>query len=129
MINLYSPLSIYLHIPFCIHRCAYCDFNTYAGQNDLIPAYVNALIREIHYLDQQLSDYETTRPSDYPTTELSNYPTTKTVFFGGGTPSLLSGPQVASVMDALRAAGVAVTANPAEIGVTLQAALNGKKGR
>ena len=81
--------SIYLHIPFCVHRCAYCDFNTYAGQESLIPAYVNALLREIDYL-------ATTRPSDHQTIQ--------TIFFGGGTPSLLSGPQLASVMDALRAA-------------------------
>ena len=89
-------LSIYLHIPFCVHRCAYCDFNTYAGQEDSLPAYVDALIREIEYIGSQLSDHATTR--------LSDYKTIKTIFFGGGTPSLLSGPQVASVMDALRAA-------------------------
>jgi hypothetical protein len=75
-----SDTSIYLHIPFCIHRCAYCDFNTYAGQEDSIPAYVDALLREIHYI-------ATTRPLDYQTIG--------TIFFGGGTPSLLSGSQLA----------------------------------
>jgi len=89
MTNLTSPFSIYLHVPFCVHRCAYCDFNTYAGQNDLIPAYVNALIREINFVGHQITNPQ------LPIT---------TIFFGGGTPSLLSGPQVASVMDALRAA-------------------------
>ncbi len=82
--------SIYLHIPFCAHRCAYCDFNTYSGQESLIPAYVDSLIREIEFIGRQLSSLPT-----------FNIPT---VFFGGGTPSLLSGPQLASVMDALRAA-------------------------
>ncbi len=48
-----SDNSIYLHIPFCKHRCAYCDFNTYAGQEELIPAYVDALIREINYIGQR----------------------------------------------------------------------------
>ena len=82
--------SIYLHIPFCVHRCAYCDFNTYAGQEDSIPAYVDALIREIEFVGRQLSNLPTFN--------------VQTVFFGGGTPSLLSGPQLAAVMDALRAA-------------------------
>ena len=90
MINRASPLSVYLHIPFCVHRCAYCDFNTYAGQEDSIPAYVDALIREIRFVAG--------RDGQLP------IPSCHTIFFGGGTPSLLSRPQVASVMDALRLA-------------------------
>jgi oxygen-independent coproporphyrinogen-3 oxidase len=82
--------SIYIHIPFCKHRCAYCDFNTYANQEDSIPAYVNALIKEIEYVGQQ-----TTQPINI-----------HTIFFGGGTPSLLSARQFDSVMRALRAAFV-----------------------
>ncbi len=89
-------LSLYLHIPFCAHRCAYCDFNTYAGQEGLLPAYVDALQREIDFIASQLSNHLTT--------ELRNYRTIQTVFFGGGTPSLLSGLQLAAIMDALRAA-------------------------
>lgn len=99
--------SIYLHIPFCTHRCAYCDFNTYAGQEALIPAYVNALIKEIEFIKTH---------SNLPT---FNVPT---VFFGGGTPSLLSGPQFASVMSALSSAfalsadaEVTIEANPGTI--------------
>jgi len=65
--------SIYLHIPFCRHRCAYCDFNTYAGQEARIPDYVAALQREVHFLTD-------TAPERFPV---------KTVYFGGGTPSLL----------------------------------------
>lgn len=83
--------SLYLHIPFCVHRCAYCDFNTYAGQESLIPAYVDSLLREINFLG-------------HTTSGLADYQTIPTIFFGGGTPSLLSGPQLASIMDALRAA-------------------------
>ncbi|RJP54555.1 MAG: radical SAM family heme chaperone HemW [Anaerolineaceae bacterium] len=81
--------SIYLHVPFCKHRCAYCDFNTYAGQESMIPAYVSALIKEIEFVGRQSA-------------RLPEPPTIGTVFFGGGTPSLLSGTQFASVMDALR---------------------------
>lgn len=83
-----TDFSLYLHIPFCVHRCAYCDFNTYAGQEALIPAYLDALQAEIRYLSA-------TSPERLRVA---------TIFFGGGTPSLLSGPQLAAVMDALRAA-------------------------
>lgn len=86
-------LSIYLHIPFCSHRCAYCDFNTYAGQESSIPAYVDALCKEIDYVGRvAASDSERRIETNI-----------HTIFFGGGTPSLLSAPQLASIMDALRA--------------------------
>jgi oxygen-independent coproporphyrinogen III oxidase len=66
--------SIYLHIPFCRRRCGYCDFNTYAGFSHAIPAYVKALCKEVEYVaDQQ-----------------KHSSPIQTVFFGGGTPSLLS---------------------------------------
>ncbi len=99
--------SIYIHIPFCKHRCAYCDFNTYAGQEDSIPAYVNALIREIEFVGCQST----------------NLPITiHTIFFGGGTPSLLTAPQFDSVLKALRAAftltadaEISIEANPGTI--------------
>ena len=44
------PISVYIHIPFCIHRCAYCDFNAYAGKTHLINEYVDALQLEIKNL-------------------------------------------------------------------------------
>ncbi|MBI5963215.1 MAG: radical SAM protein, partial [Chloroflexi bacterium] len=101
--------SIYVHIPFCKHRCAYCDFNTYAGQEDSIPAYINALINEINFVG-----YSARRPRDHSTIH--------TIFFGGGTPSLLSAPQFDSVLKALRAAftftadaEISIEANPGTI--------------
>ncbi len=77
--------SLYLHIPFCRHRCAYCDFNTYAGQEDSIPAYVQALCREIEYTGKNAPE------------RLALH----TVFFGGGTPSLLTPGQFESVLSAI----------------------------
>jgi len=67
------PYSLYLHIPFCLHRCGYCDFNTYAGLENLIPRYISALSQEAHCLSEKAG-------SQLPV---------HTIFFGGGTPSLL----------------------------------------
>lgn len=80
--------SLYFHIPFCVHRCSYCDFNTYAGQEDLIPAYIDALRNEIKIVADRA-------PDDIRIHSL---------FFGGGTPSLLSIQQMSVVMETLRSA-------------------------
>jgi len=69
-----EPISIYLHIPFCSKRCGYCDFTTYAGKESLIPEYVDSLCEEIKIV-----------------TDLSDGTiVAQTIFFGGGTPSLLT---------------------------------------
>lgn len=65
--------SLYLHIPFCRHRCSYCDFNTYAGMAEFIPAYAQALSREIQLLAESAGAHLPVR----------------TIFLGGGTPSLM----------------------------------------
>jgi oxygen-independent coproporphyrinogen-3 oxidase len=91
-----TPYSLYFHIPFCFHRCAYCDFNTYAGQEDSIPAYVNALIKEIEFIGHQPSNLQTFQPSNFPTIPIH------TIFFGGGTPSLLSPAQFEKIFQAIR---------------------------
>jgi oxygen-independent coproporphyrinogen-3 oxidase len=67
-------LSLYLHIPFCRFRCAYCDFNTYAGLEDLIPAYGQALAREARLVAAAAP---------------AGAGPVHTIFFGGGTPSLM----------------------------------------
>jgi oxygen-independent coproporphyrinogen-3 oxidase len=77
--------SLYLHIPFCLHRCAYCDFNTYAGQEALIPAYVDALCNEIRAVASSASE------------RLPAH----TIFFGGGTPSLLAPKQFEQILRTL----------------------------
>jgi oxygen-independent coproporphyrinogen-3 oxidase len=75
-------LNAYVHIPFCASHCAYCDFNSFAGRSELLPDYVSALCAEIEAssLREPLA----------------------TVYFGGGTPSLLSHTQVATLLDAFR---------------------------
>ena len=78
--------SLYFHIPFCAHRCAYCDFNTYAGQTDSIPAYVEALRNEIKAVGES-------------TSRLS----VGTIFFGGGTPSLLTAEQYRDIYQSIHA--------------------------
>lgn len=81
-----APAGLYMHVPFCRHICPYCDFNTYAGQEDMIPRYVDALIGEMRLTSDALRD-----------TGLA-----PTLFFGGGTPSLLSPEQIARVIDECR---------------------------
>ncbi len=114
--------AIYLHIPFCKHRCAYCDFNTYAGQEDSIPAYVKALINEIEFVGLRAPERASgrcERRSSDSETEVEAPINVHTVFFGGGTPSLLSAPQFDSILQALRAtftftadAEISIEANP-----------------
>ena len=66
------PVALYVHVPFCRSRCAYCDFNTYAGLEPLMPAYVAAVCREIEAAGKRWGRL-----------------TVPTIYFGGGTPSLL----------------------------------------
>jgi oxygen-independent coproporphyrinogen III oxidase len=77
--------SIYIHIPFCSHRCNYCDFNTYAGIQEFIPAYGQALRGEIQRIAQGLN---------------ARLPV-RTIYFGGGTPSLLPAPVLDPIIQTL----------------------------
>ncbi len=81
-----DTISIYIHIPFCVKKCAYCDFASYAGRLSQRERYVEALCREVR---AQAAHYGRRR--------------VRSVFFGGGTPTLLTGEQVQQIMDALRA--------------------------
>ena len=94
---------LYLHIPFCRHKCGYCDFNAYAGMDRLMPTYVEALERELRAARER-----------FPFGVLD------TVYLGGGTPSLLPAPLIARLLARVRelfevAPGAEVTleANPA----------------
>jgi oxygen-independent coproporphyrinogen-3 oxidase len=85
------PLSIYLHIPFCTVRCAYCDFNTYAGLEDLMPAYVSALCNEVKLVGEAMAG-----PAEAGLVPGGGE--VHTIFFGGGTPSLLLGSAVLEIL-------------------------------
>ena len=97
--------GIYLHIPFCVRKCAYCDFVSFP--NGSVPEpYANALLTEIELVS---------RGGSYPAAF-------DTVFFGGGTPSLLTGDQMRRIMSALRErfdiradAEISMEANPGTV--------------
>jgi oxygen-independent coproporphyrinogen III oxidase len=82
--SFHHPIGLYVHVPFCVSKCAYCDFASYAGREADVPRYVDAVVREI------------TRRG----TETGN-PRADTVFFGGGTPSLLDEGQITRILEAL----------------------------
>jgi oxygen-independent coproporphyrinogen-3 oxidase len=94
ILQLLETVSLYLHIPFCHTRCHYCDFNTYAGILSLREPYVQALLSEIGLAGILAAPAEEGRPAK-PCRA-------RTIFFGGGTPSLLSVEQIARLLLACR---------------------------
>ena len=86
-------MALYVHIPFCETKCPYCDFNTYAGIESAMPAYVDALTREIKGWGAMLGK-----------------PALSSVFFGGGTPSYLPTRDLTRLSRAI-AASFSVVAN------------------
>src|ERR1051325_3734694 len=99
------PLSLYFHIPFCAHRCAYCDFNTYAGQEQMIPGYVEALCKEIEFVGSRLpSPIRAEQTLGVGEVEVeAGGEAAHTIFFGGGTPSLLSPKQFQTILESIHA--------------------------
>jgi oxygen-independent coproporphyrinogen-3 oxidase len=89
---LLGTLSLYLHIPFCHTKCHYCDFNSYAGLLNWREPYVRGLLREIEWAGDLA---QRSRLTDQP------WPC-RTIFFGGGTPSLLSAEQIARILETAR---------------------------
>ena len=72
------PLSLYVHLPWCIRKCPYCDFNSHALRPE-----VDADAQERRYVDALLADLEASLPLIWGRPVVS-------VFFGGGTPSLFA---------------------------------------
>ena len=76
-----APTSAYLHVPFCRHRCGYCNFSVVANRDDWIERFLLAIDRELASLDR---------------------PRVRTVFLGGGTPTHLSEPQLERLLKMVR---------------------------
>ena len=66
-------LQIYVHIPFCVQKCLYCDFLSFAAEERVQEDYVNALLEEIRHYGEKMTDYDVT-----------------TIYIGGGTPSYVN---------------------------------------
>lgn len=78
------PLSLYIHIPWCVEKCPYCDFNSHALKHD---------IPEVEYVEQLIQDLD----ADIKRFNLSQRPL-HSIFIGGGTPSLFSPDAIASLL-------------------------------
>jgi oxygen-independent coproporphyrinogen-3 oxidase len=99
-----NGFGVYVHVPYCAHRCGYCDFNTYVDDTGAAASYADAAIAEIRLAARVLGD---------------GRPPARTVFFGGGTPTLLPPEDLGRILAAVRddlglAPGAEVTteANP-----------------
>ena len=99
-----KELELYLHIPFCVKKCNYCDFLSAPAEEETRAAYVDALLEEIRGFED---------PEDYEVV---------TVFFGGGTPSILPGQEIFRIMEDLRekfsfrkGAEITLEANPGTV--------------
>ncbi len=95
------PLSLYIHIPWCIRKCPYCDFNSHEGA-----------VQERDYINALMSDLESELPNFWGRT-------IQTIFIGGGTPSLFSADAIGEILAGVRArtrlsptAEITLEANP-----------------
>lgn len=104
---MYQELELYIHIPFCVKKCAYCDFLSGPADHEHKRKYLDALLKEIqsYKKNQQISDYIVT-----------------SIFFGGGTPSIFPGEWICQIMDAVREtftltadAEITIEANPGTV--------------
>ena len=94
-----SALGLYLHVPFCASICRYCDFTRGLLDPELKGQYVRALSREIADVGLKIQQ------GRYPVGSVaSHHPLTDTIYFGGGTPSLLEPAEVGRIVSACRAA-------------------------
>ncbi len=124
--------SLYVHIPFCKQKCYYCDFNSYAGKEELVERYVNAVEKEI---DTQCVEFEFDNSINRATAQQGNISSTSkkslplrravatgsnnsfsTIYFGGGTPSVIDSKYIVQIMNQLQCDGeVTLELNPGTI--------------
>ncbi len=112
--------GLYLHIPFCAHRCHYCDFNTYAGLDDQIPRYIAALRADLAAV--AAAGPRAVAP---PGADVGpDWPEFGSIFVGGGTPTLLPPPDLVGILRLARDvlpfradAEVTIEANPETVTV------------
>jgi putative oxygen-independent coproporphyrinogen III oxidase len=105
------PFGVYVHIPFCAHRCDYCDFATWTDRGHLVDRYVDACV------------WDLARWTDRGVPDATN---ATSVFFGGGTPSLLPAEHLVRILDAVPLADgaeVTVECNPDTVDADKLAAL------
>lgn len=107
-----AGFGIYVHWPFCLAKCPYCDFNSHVQKDVPQDAWRQALVQEIHSYAQKLKEQQDPKTARQVTS----------IFFGGGTPSLMPAKTVVAVIDAIGdcfsvAADVEVTleANPTSV--------------
>ncbi|MCB1956281.1 MAG: oxygen-independent coproporphyrinogen III oxidase-like protein [Rhodocyclaceae bacterium] len=100
------PLALYVHFPWCVRKCPYCDFNSHAVRDE---------IPQAAYVDALLADLETALPQIWGRR-------LQTVFIGGGTPSLIEPPQLDRLLEGVRALGnlvpgaeITLEANPGTV--------------
>ncbi len=123
------PLGIYIHIPFCIKKCDYCDFLSGSAEPEIRQAYLEALLGEIrmnrnlHIIGSRDKEREDAQKQEqYQEKEWEADFLVRSVFFGGGTPSILSGQAVGEILAALRErfffdsdAEISLEANPGTV--------------
>ena len=95
-------LELYIHVPFCIKKCAYCDFLSFPADEKMQEKYFDALIRDIKYYGQNMEEYQVS-----------------TIYIGGGTPSWMNESLIQSLMlyvyksfDVAKDAEISIECNP-----------------
>lgn len=100
-----KSLGIYIHIPFCVRKCKYCDFLSGPAGTETKVSYIEMLLKEIEQYERILKERQT-----------------NTIFFGGGTPSILEGDAIVRIMEKLKELGnisetaeISIEANPGTV--------------